>query len=247
MENAYIRSVTITIPHLYIAKNNMEIKNFISSNNLGNYLYYGNHALFEISTGTFNNLYSVWDNILSFINNLQYHAMLVFPSLPIELIKLKEIQLCFEIPVPEAIFCNTHGGFRKVENIFRSTDYHQFRRNTGCENEMSKGIQRSFISVYQFKDGSHVILTYSGKYKRYISNDFLKLNPLELVKCLILMGSVYLTHATNPEYLKISEGAIKYLPLDFQNLLNGANWYKMPFKVKNMTANFIGGLYNDIL
>jgi hypothetical protein len=239
MENAYIRSVTITIPHFYIDENNMDVKNFISSNNLGNYLYYGNHALFEIGAGVINNSYSVWDNILFFLDHLLYNEM-VYPPLPVELIKLKEIQLCFDIPVPEAIFCDTDG-FRKVENTFRSTDFHQFKRNKGCEDEMSKGIQRSFISVYQFTNSSRVILTYSGKYKRYISIDFLKLNPLILIKHLISMGSVYLTRATNPEYLKISEGAIKYLPLDFQSLLNGANWYKMPFKVKNMTTNFVGG------
>jgi hypothetical protein len=81
---------------------------------------------------------------------------------------------------------------------------------------------------------------------RYISIYFLHLNLLILVKRLISIGSVYLTQAVNPEHLKIAEGAVKYLPSDFQDLLNGANWYKTPFKVKNMTANFIGGLFNDI-
>jgi hypothetical protein len=221
----------------------MDAKNLILTNGLGNYIYYGHLALFEINIDV-NNYTSVWDNILSFLYYLK-RMTIVLPSSPIELIKLNEIQLCFEIPVPGAIFCNTHG-FRKAENIFRSNDYHQFIRNKGLENEMSKGIQRSFISVYQFTHGSSIILTYSGKYKKHISVDFLKLNPVILVKRLISIGSVYLTQATNPEYLKISEGAIRYLPPDFQELLNNANWYKKPFKVKNMTANFIGGLNNDI-
>jgi hypothetical protein len=244
MEDAYIRSVTITIPCLYVTGNNMDVKAFISTNNLGNYLYYGNSALFEINAGVFNNYYSLWDNILLFLDNLR-SQMMVYPSLPVELIELKEIQVCFDIPVPGAIFCSTHG-FRKVENTFRSNDYRQFIRNKGRENEMSKGIQRSFVSVCQLEYGSRVILTYSGKYKRYISLDLLKLNPLILVKRLISMGSVYLTQAVNPECLKISEGAIKYLPSDFQSLLNGANWHKKTFRVKNVTANFIGGLNNDI-
>jgi hypothetical protein len=244
MKNAYIRSVVITIPRLCVNENNPEVKNFIVTNGLGNYLYYGHLALFEINTGVFNNSISVWDNILLFLNNLKY-AMIVSSSLPIELVKLNEIQLCFEIPVPGAIFCSTQG-FRKVGNIFRSTDYHQFSRNKGLENEMSKGIQRSFISVHRFPHGNRVILTYSGKYKKHISIDLLKLYPERLIKHLISMGSVYLTQASNPEHLKVSEGAIRYLPLDFQELLNGANWYKRPFKVKNMTANFIGGLNNDI-
>jgi hypothetical protein len=244
MENAYIRSVVITIPRLYVTKNNMDVENFISKNGLGNYLYYGHLSLFDINMVIFNNFISVWDNILLFLDNLKFEKI-VSPSLPAELIKLNEIQLCFEIPVPGAIFCNTHG-FRMVGNIFRSTDYHQFLRNKGLENEMSKGIQRSFISVHQFTHGSRIILTYSGRYKKHISIDFLKLNPAMLVRHLISMGGIYLTQATNPEYLKISEGAIRYLPLDFQELLNAANWYKKPFKVKNMTVNFIGGLNNDI-
>jgi hypothetical protein len=208
-------------------------------NNFGNYHYYGYLALFEINTSVFNISISVWDNILLFLENLKLERI-VSPSLPIELIRLNEIQLCFEIPVPGAIFCNTHG-FRKVGNVFRSTDYHKFLRNKGLENEMSKGIQRSFISVQQFECGSNVILTYSGKYRRHISIDLLKLNPVILIKHLISMGSVYLTRATNPECLKISEGAIRYLPPDFQELLNGANWYKKPFRIKSMTTNFIGG------
>jgi hypothetical protein len=244
MENTYIQSVTITIPRFYISQNNITVKNFIASNKLGNYIYYGHFAIFNINIGISISHNSVWDNILSFLDNLRCNTM-VSPLLPVELIKLKEIKLCFEIPVPGAIFCSTRG-FRKVGNIFRSNDYRQFIRNKGLENEMSKGIQSSFVSVYQCKNGSRVILNYSGKYKRYISIGFLYLNPLILVKHLISIGGVYLTQAVNPEHFRIAEGTVKYLPLDFQDLLNGANWYKTPFKVKNMTANFIGGLFNDI-
>lgn len=244
MENAYIQSVTITIPHSYITQNNITVKNFVTSNKLGNYIYYGCFAIFNINIGVSISHNSVWDNILSFLDNLKYNAM-VYPFLPVELIRLKEIKLCFDIPVPGSIFCSTHG-FRKVGNIFRSNDYRQSIRNKGRENAMSKGIQSSFVSVYQYENGSRIILNYSGKYKRYISIDFLYFNPLILVKHLISMGSVYLTQAVNPDHFRIAEGAVKYLPLDFQDLLNGANWYKTPFRVKNMTVNFIGGLFNDI-
>jgi hypothetical protein len=237
--NAYIPSVTITVPRLYVSKCNTGVKYFIVSNNLGNYFYYGRFALFKINMGVFDNSIPVWDNIWLFLNYLRYQTI-VSPLLPDESIRLDEIRLCFEIPVPGAIFCNTRR-FRKIGNIFKSTDYHQFLRNKGLKNAMSKGIQRSFISVHQFECGSNVILTYSGKYRRHISIDLLKLNPVILIKHLISMGSVYLTRATNPECLKISEGAIRYLPPDFQELLNGANWYKKPFRIKNMTTNFIGG------
>jgi hypothetical protein len=127
MNNTYIQSVTITIPRFYISQNNIAVKNFIVSNKLGNYIYYGCFAIFNINISVSISHNSVWDNILSFIDNLRYN-MMVYPFLPVELIRLKEVKLCFEIPVPGAIFCSTRG-FRKAGNIFRSNDYRKFIRN----------------------------------------------------------------------------------------------------------------------
>jgi len=157
-------------------------------------------------------------------------------------VRIHEINLLFDIPIPNAIFCKTDG-FRKINaNTYRSIDYHQYKRN----NEESKGIQQSFLTINHNEYGSSVKLSFSGRYCEHIPLNSLMLNFDTFIDRLMSLGSIYLTQATNPDSFIIARGYVPFLPKQFNSMLNNANWFNGKYRRENITSKFIGGLYNDI-
>jgi hypothetical protein len=145
----------------------------------------------------------------------------------------------------EPIFCHT-SGFRKInETKYQSNDYHQYRRLNDSFSE-SKGIQQSFVTVEHYDHGSSVVLSFSGRYREHIP--FFSLNTpfYSFITKLLSLGSIYLTQTVNPENFKIAKGYVPFLPMEFRFMLNNANWFNGNYRRRNITENFIGGLYNEL-
>jgi hypothetical protein len=221
-----------------------DLRAYFTTQNLGKYIRRGDTALIMIDMVGLNPAYPIWGYITQYLTTLQWRGI-ISRNLTSSQLGIHEINLRFDIEIPGAIFCKT-AGFRKVnDNTYRSTDYHQYRRQNGFFSE-SKGIQQSFVTVIQYEAGSSVILSFSGKYHAHIPVDFLQINYDAFIKRLISLGSIYLTQATNPDYFNIGKGFFPFFPKSFQSMLNDANWFNDKFRKRNITANFIGGLCNDI-
>jgi hypothetical protein len=243
MSCPYIQSLIVSFPACMVYGETKYLRAYFKSQNLGQYFRYGDTALISIEIANFNYT-SLWELIRQLFLILQ-NQHIISLELTVQLLKIHEIKLRFDIPIPGAIFCRT-SGFRKInENIYCSNEYHQNIRRKEFYSE-SKGIQRSFITVINYDWGSSVILSFSGRYREHVSMDFLLLGYNAFTERLVAFGSVYLTQATRPNDFRISRGYVPFLPDSFHSLLNNANWFNNDFRRKNMTTNFIGGLYNDI-
>lgn len=247
MTNPYIQSITISLPANMVYGNAKYLNFLFKSRKWGTYLKYGPRSLILINTTSFTFFNSMWDIIVSFFSMLQNFGILS-PGFSQNYLQIHEIKLRFDIAIPGAIFCKT-GGFLKVDNnTYRSNDTRKLQRrarmpqNSGDDKE-SKGIQRSFVTVIQYEEGSSVILSFSGKYRKHIPFDFLALPNNELIQRLCSFAAIYLTHATNPEIFKIAPGYIPMLPKEFQSMLKEANWLNNNFRKRNITSNFYGGVF----
>jgi hypothetical protein len=221
------------------------LRDYFSSQFPGRYYRYGSTSLIEINTAgfAFADSDSIWKIIVYYLSTLQNYDILSLELQPQHL-RIHEIKMRFDIPIPEAIFCKT-AGFRKIdESTYRSIDYRQNRRYNDFTSE-SKGIQQSFLTVIQNHDSSSVILAFSGRYREYLSPDCLKLRYDTLIERLIAIGSIYLTQATNPAFFKVARGYEPFLPAQFHSMLTSANWFNGNYKRRNVTVNFRGGLYNE--
>jgi len=243
MNSPYIQSITLSLPANMTNGVTKKLREYFRFQNIGKYFKYGNTVLLMINaTGFyFNYAESLWDIVAQYFCELQ-NCGIISPELSASHVRIHEINLRFDIPIPNAIFCKTDG-FRKINsNTYRSTDYRQYKR----KNDESKGIQQSFLTVLHNESGSSVILSFSGRYCEHISLDSLLVSFNTFINCLISLGSIYLTQATNPDNFIIARGYVPFLPIPFKSMLNNANWFNGKYHRKNITADFIGGLYNDI-
>ncbi|MDR0287793.1 MAG: hypothetical protein LBI03_08860 [Clostridiales bacterium] len=220
--NPYIQSITIGIPSDMVHSNRAYLSNLFKENQWGNYYKYGNYSYFLINSYSFNPFDSIFNQITPIFNILKYYGILSLYFL-YDKMKLHEIKLRFDIPVPGLIFCKT-GYFNKVDdNTYRSNDYRQKKD----QNDWSKGIQQSFLTVTQYEDaGSTVLFTFSGKYIRRIPFQFITISYQEIVDHLCSLASIYLTQVTNPDGFKISEGYLLLSNQYFQRVINDANWFR---------------------
>jgi hypothetical protein len=219
-----------------------DLKSLFKRQHWGNYFQYGYHSLVMIDLRYFTPSYSVLGQISPFLGFLQGRGILS-PLLTVNHLKIHEIKLRFDIDIPGGIFCKT-GEFLKVDDVtYRSDDTRKITRKKPYSDnrEWSKGRQMSFVNVIQHNNGSSVIFSFSGKYRKHISFEFLMLNKNELIQRLCSIGSIYLTHATNPESFQIARGYKMFFPQEFQKMLNDANWDEDNFRRKNITSNFYGG------
>ena len=243
MNCPYIQSIIISLPANMTNGVTKELREYFISRNMGKYYRYGDTVLIFIDVTGFYlyHPYSLWDIVTQHLSMLQ-NCGVISRELSAHQVQTHEIKLRFDIPIPNAIFCKTDG-FRKINaNTYRSTDYRQYKR----KNEESKGIQQSFLTVIHYESSSSVILSFSGRYCEHIPPDSLLLSFDMLNNYLISLGSIYLTQVTSPAYFKVARGYVPFLPIQFQSMLNNANWFNGKYRRKNITANFIGGLYNDI-
>jgi CxxC motif-containing protein len=147
----------------------------------------------------------------------------------------------FDIDIPGCIFCKT-GCFLKVdENTYRSNDYRKKKEINN--NNWSKGIQQSFVTVTQYENfESSVLFTFSGKYAKHIPFEFITLSYEELINNLCSLASIYLTQATNPEGLKISRGYVPFYNEYFQKIITNANWFSPNFTKKYYKPKMFRGV-----
>ena len=241
-ENAIIQSISITLPDNLIQRETKELRNAFKAEALGRFFKYGNTVICQIFTDRFNPVVSMKQNINDYILFL-YDNNYIAGIPRMGQIGLHEIQLRFDIDMPEAIFCRP-GGFWESEpteyRVFHSNDYRQMRRETFGGTE-SKGRQRSFITVEICRMSSRVFLFFSGKYLDKIPLDILDYTVYEMKDRLLTIGSIYLTQATNPEDFKISKGSELFLPNDFRTLLENANWLNRRYQRRNLTGRFLRG------
>jgi len=221
----YIQSVTISTPSDMVYYDRTTLSNLFIQNQWGDYYKYGNNSYLLINMYDFNLYGSIFNQITQFLSFLCHQGFLLL-SFPDDGIKLYEIKLRFDIPIPGLIFCKT-GYFNKVnDNTYRSNDYRQKKD----KNDWSKGIQQSFLTVTQYENiGSTVIFTFSGKYIRRIPFELLTLGYKEVIDHLCYLAGIYLTQATNPNGFKISRGYLQLSNPYFQRLLNDANWFSSNF------------------
>jgi hypothetical protein len=244
MRNPEIQSITITVPSCLVNGSREYLSDLFKRNNWGNYFKYGYYSLILIDLKNFSPWYpSIINLITNFIYFLQINSILS-PQLSYQNIGIHEINLSFYIDFPEAIFCNTNY-FYKVDDItYRSNDTRQYlRRNKYSDEEnCSKGRQRSFLTVKQYNEiGTTMVFDFSGKYAKHIPFYFLTLNYDELIQKLCTLGSIYLTHATCPNGLKVAKGYIPFLPESLQTILNHANWFNGNFTKKYYKPNILRG------
>jgi predicted DNA-binding transcriptional regulator AlpA len=238
MTGPYIQSVTISLPAEMICGDAKYLNYLFKSNNWGTYLKYGYTSLILINTTPFGYDYSMWSTIESFFTLLQRQGILS-RFLVMDQLRIHEIKLRFDIAIPGSIFCKT-GGFLKVNNnTYRSNDTRKFKRRARTPQEYesysemeSKGRQQSFVTVIQYGEGSSVIFSFSGKYRKHISFDYLSLPKDDLIQRLCLFAGVYLTHATNPGNFKVAPGYVPMFPKEFQFILKEANWFSGCFRKK---------------
>jgi hypothetical protein len=243
MTKPYIQSVTLNVPSDMVSGRPKDLKALFKTQCWGNYFQYGYYSLIMIDLRYFNPSYSIFNQITPFFGSLQSQGILS-PHLNVNHLKLHEIKLRFDLDIAGGIFCKT-GEFLKVDNAtYRSNDAKKITRKSPYDNnqEWSKGRQISFVTVVQHDDSSSVILSFSGKYRKHISLDILNLEDDELIRRLCSIGSIYLSHAANPESFKVARGYKMFFPQEFQKMLNDANWDEDKFKRKNITSNFLRGV-----
>lgn len=230
MSDTYIQSVTISIPSYMVLWQTKSVFLLLQSWKCGTYRKYGHTSLFMIYTQELDANYFIWTYISHFISTLQFCGILS-SALTINHLEIHEIKLRFEINVPEAIFCKVER-FNKVTNTntYYSDDnkkYLRRKKNTLLDKEKteSKGRQYSFLSVIQSSEGSSVILTFSGKYRKNISIYDLMNSNDNLIQWLCILGSFYLPIITDSDSFKVVYEYSLYYPKFFQYMLNNANWY----------------------
>jgi hypothetical protein len=242
----YIQSIIISLPVSMVNGETRNLRAYFKSQGSIRYYRYGDTALIEINTSEFDPMRSC--SLLELI--MQHFLMLksyniISPGLEISNLRIHEIKLRFDISIPQAIFCHT-SGFRKInEKKYRSNDYRQYKRQNDSFSE-SKGIQQSFVTVEHHDNGSSVVFSFSGRYREHIPFYSLNTPFYSFITHLLSLGSIYLTQIVNPENFKIAKGYVPFLPKEFYHMLNNANWFNENFRRRNITANFIGGLYNEL-
>jgi hypothetical protein len=241
MTDPYIQSVTLNIPSYMVSGRPKDLKALFKTHHWGNYFQYGYSSLVMIDLRYFCPSFSIFNQIILFLNFLKDNGILS-PLLDVAHLKLHEIKLRFDIDILNGIFCET-GKFLKVDDVtYRSDDTKKIMRKNPYNNNLwSKGRQMSFVNVVQHDNGSSVIFSFSGKYRKHIPFDFLKLNNNDLIQRLCSIGSIYLTQSTDPDSFRIARGYKILFPQQFQNMLNDANWGEDNFRRKNITSNFLGG------
>ena len=242
MNNPYIQSITLSLPAYMVNGDSRSLREYFKSNNFGRYYKYCNTSLFLIELISYdeNYKYSIWSLVYQYLSTLKNDCVLS-PEFSIEKVGIHEIRLRFDIPIPNAIFCNTEGFIKSNENTYHSRDYYVFLRKN-----KSKGIQQSFLTVNHFNFGSSVLMVFSKKYLKYFINDLLKYGFTEFKEILLSFGSIYITQATNPNYFRIANGYVPFLPKPFYSILSNANWFNGKYYRRNISKNFIGGLYYGI-
>jgi hypothetical protein len=217
-----IPSISISFPDSAVHGETSQLRRFFRENNLGRYFRFGHTSIIMIATNHFEGMIPVWEQILHHFGLLQKLGILAENLMP-EQLRVYEIKLRLKFSIPGLFFCKT-AGFRKTsESTYRSNDYHKYTREHGGIRE-SKGIQPSFLTVNQNKSDCSLIFSFSRKYRKHITPEFLNVSVDILISRLLPLVSIYLTQATSPDYFILSEGFFPLFSAGFKSVLVNAGW-----------------------
>jgi len=238
-----IESVEIAFPSQYVIGVTNDLRHYFRTKKIGEYLKFVQTSIIKYGSAFFNDSETIGNTIRNLLIGLQ-DSNIIRLDFNMNEVRLHKITLQFSLPYPELIFCDKRG-FRKqgkTNNTFASLDY---KRNSRPKKRGgSKGKQYSFIQVINHQDKVLLKLCFSRKYIKHIAMSNLFMDTENLIQYLLKLGSVYITHATCPEYFKITKGYFPFFRQEdkiFITFLDSASWFGS-FTRRNITEKFLGGV-----